>query len=69
MFYIEIPAVRIQNITQMNTLAAGESGAITYGVLSYAYTVLSAQTYGSTLEQVMKAMVIYQQTAQTYLAR
>ena len=53
----------------MNTLAAGESGAITYGVLSYAYTVLSAQTYGSMLEQVMKAMVIYQQTAQTYLAR
>ena len=37
--------------------------------LSYAYTVLSAQTYGSTLEQVMKAMVIYQQAAQTYLAR
>ncbi len=69
MFYIEIPAVHIQNITQMNTLAAGESGAITYGVLSYAYTVLSAQTYGSTLEQVMKAMVIYQQAAQTYLAR
>lgn len=69
MFYIEIPAVHIQNITQMNTLAAGESGTITYGVLSYAYTVLSAQTYGSTLEQVMKAMVIYQQAAQTYLDR
>ena len=69
MFYIEIPAVHIQDITQMNTLAAGESGAITYGVLSYAYTVLSAQTYGSTLEQVMKAMIIYQQATQTYLSR
>ena len=71
-YFVELTGISACELDRVFTLRvtdpSGNSTTVSYCALSYAYTVLEDEESSGTLKDVVRALVLYHQTAETYFA-
>lgn len=67
LYFVEITGIKSSDLTTAYTVTVGDL-TVTYSVMSYAYTALTAEGVDDTLAATVKALVNYANAAKTYFA-